>query len=38
LKKEDTLANIREAIELYMEPVEDDITLSPGRGTAEIVI
>jgi predicted RNase H-like HicB family nuclease len=38
LKKEDTLANIREAIELYMEPVEDDIMLSPGRGTAEIVI
>jgi predicted RNase H-like HicB family nuclease len=36
--KEDALANIREAIELYLEPVEDDIRLSPGRGTAEIVI
>jgi predicted RNase H-like HicB family nuclease len=36
--KEDALANIREAIALYLEPVEDDITLSPGRGTAEIVI
>jgi hypothetical protein len=38
LRKEDTLANIRAAIALYMEPVEDDITLSPGRGTAEIAI
>jgi predicted RNase H-like HicB family nuclease len=29
--KEDALTNIKEAIELYMEPVEDDITISPGR-------
>jgi predicted RNase H-like HicB family nuclease len=36
--KEDALANIREGIELYLELVEDDITPSPGRGTAEIVI
>jgi len=36
--KEEALANIREAIELYMEPVEDDITVSPGREIAEIAI
>jgi predicted RNase H-like HicB family nuclease len=36
--KEDALANIKEAIELYMEPVEDDITISPGREIAEIAI
>jgi predicted RNase H-like HicB family nuclease len=27
--REDALDNIKEAIELYMEPVEDDITISP---------
>ena len=36
--KEEALANIKEAIELYMEPVEDDITISPGREIAEIAI
>jgi predicted RNase H-like HicB family nuclease len=36
--KEEALANIRKAIELYMEPVEDDITVSPGREIAEIAI
>lgn len=36
--KEEALANIREAIELYMEPVEDDITVSPGREIAEIAL
>jgi len=36
--KEEALANIREAIELYMEPVEDDITASPGREIAEIAL
>lgn len=29
--KRDALTNIREAIELYLEPTEDDIT--PGEGT-----
>ena len=32
--KQDALTNIREAIELYLEPTEDDIT--PGEG-AEVV-
>ena len=32
--REDALANIREAIELYLEPVDDD---TAGRGTAELV-
>jgi predicted RNase H-like HicB family nuclease len=36
--REDALANIKEAIELYMEPVEDDITILPGREIAEIAI
>jgi len=36
--KEDALANIKEAITLYMEPVEDDIAISPGREIAEISI
>lgn len=27
--KEEALTNIKEAIELYMEPVEDDFTVSP---------
>jgi predicted RNase H-like HicB family nuclease len=31
-------ANIREAIELYLEPVEDDNTISPGSEIAEIAI
>lgn len=32
--REDALANIREAIEPYLEPVDDD---TAGRGTAELV-
>jgi predicted RNase H-like HicB family nuclease len=36
--KEDALANIREAIELYLEPVEDDNTISAGSEIAEIAI
>ena len=32
--REDALANIREAVELYLEPVEDD---TAGRDTAELV-
>jgi len=36
--REDTLANIREAIELYLEPVEDDASFSPGSEELEISI
>ena len=36
--KEKALANIKEAIELYLEPVEDDLTLSPGTEITEIAV
>ena len=36
--KEDALTNIREAIELYLEPVEDDLTLSPEAEQVELAI
>ena len=36
--KEEALANIKEAIELYMEPVEDDFTVSPGIEIMEIAV
>jgi predicted RNase H-like HicB family nuclease len=36
--KEDALKNIKEAIELYTEPVEDDITLAPNAEILEIAI
>ncbi|MDY7034141.1 MAG: type II toxin-antitoxin system HicB family antitoxin [Thermodesulfobacteriota bacterium] len=36
--KEEALANIKEAIELYLEPVEDDMTLSPGTEITEIAV
>ena len=36
--KEDALSNIREAIELYLEPVEDDFTLPPDTEITEIAI
>jgi predicted RNase H-like HicB family nuclease len=29
--REEALANIREAIQLYLEPVEDDMTLAEGE-------
>jgi predicted RNase H-like HicB family nuclease len=29
--REEALANIREAIQLYLEPVEDDMTLADGE-------
>jgi predicted RNase H-like HicB family nuclease len=29
--REEALANIREAIQLYLEPVEDDLTLADGE-------
>jgi predicted RNase H-like HicB family nuclease len=31
--KEQALANIKEAIELYLEPVDDDLTFSPDTET-----
>ena len=36
--KEEALANIREAIELYLEPVEDDLSLSLGSELIEITL
>ena len=36
--KEEALANIREAIELYLEPVEDDITLPANTEVMEIAV
>lgn len=36
--KEEALKNIREAIELYLEPVEDDMIFSPNAEEIEIAI
>ena len=36
--KEEALKNIREAIELYLEPVEDDMNFSPNAEEIEIAI
>lgn len=36
--REEALENIREAIELYFEPVEDDSSFAPGSEQLEIVI
>ncbi len=36
--KEEALANIKEAIELYLEPVDDDLNLSPESEVTEIAI
>jgi predicted RNase H-like HicB family nuclease len=35
---EDALANIREAIELYLEPVDDDWILEKGAVVQELVL
>ena len=35
---EEALANIKEAIELYLKPVDDDITLSPNNEIMEIAV
>jgi predicted RNase H-like HicB family nuclease len=35
---EETLANIREAIELYLEPVEDDWIFEEGALVQELVV
>jgi predicted RNase H-like HicB family nuclease len=36
--KEEALANIREAIELYLEPVEDDQDYDPSAEKIEIAV
>lgn len=36
--REEALKNIREAIELYLEPVEDDMTFDKNTETLEIAI
>ena len=36
--KEEAMTNIQEAIELYLEPVEDDLILSPDHEITEIAV
>lgn len=36
--KEDAIKNIKEAIELYMEPVEDDILIMPSTEIMELAV
>jgi len=36
--REEALANIQQAIELYLEPVEDDVTVSPDAEVIEIAV
>lgn len=36
--REDALANIQEAIHLYVEPVDDDVSLSPDAEVIEIAV
>jgi len=36
--KEDALKNIREAIELYLEPVDDDEIVAPNAETVELAV
>lgn len=36
--REEALKNIQEAIELYLEPVEDDLTYGPSAEIAEVAI
>lgn len=36
--KKDALKNIREAIELYLEPVEDDQIVAPNAETVELAV
>jgi predicted RNase H-like HicB family nuclease len=36
--KKEALANIKEAIELYLEPVEDDLAISPEQEITEIAV
>ncbi len=36
--REEAMRNIREAIDLYLEPVEDDLEYSPGAEILEVAI
>lgn len=36
--EEEALANIREAIKLYLEPVEDELLISESRKIKEVVV
>ena len=36
--KDEALNNIKEAIELYLEPVEDDLSFAPGTEITEIAV
>lgn len=36
--REEALRNIQEAIELYLEPVEDDLDFEPGAELLEIAV
>ena len=36
--EEEALANIREAIELYLEPVEDELFISNGKTIKEVAV
>jgi len=36
--REEALQNIREAIELYLEPVEDDRTFTPNAESLELTV
>jgi predicted RNase H-like HicB family nuclease len=36
--KEEALSNIKQAIELYLEPIEDDYLPSPGSEVTEIAV
>ena len=36
--KEEALRNIKEAIELYLEPIEDDLTYTPGTEVIEVAV
>jgi len=36
--REQTISNIKEAIELYLEPVEDDLTPSPDTEIMEVAV
>ncbi|OGO30720.1 MAG: antitoxin HicB [Chloroflexi bacterium RBG_16_56_11] len=36
--EEEALANIKEAIELYLEPVEDDLVISKSKTIKEVVV
>jgi predicted RNase H-like HicB family nuclease len=36
--REEAVANIREAIKIYLEPVDDDLTLTPDTEVMEIAV